>query len=186
MNHFSLSIVIAIPLLLPSSAHSQEASPTPPSSQEFSFIRQWPGYETPEGTIKEFQKKANELLDDDGRPRPNVGEEDLKTYLGLISAVLGEHLQLRYLETGAAMKKFGAPLAIHKVRYDNIFRIAIPYMLDWTEETGGTTVWHPTNASLPMECQEYSDLYIWTGGGAIWAISPRSPRFDKYVKGILQ
>ncbi len=127
-----------------------------------------------------FREKVDELLYVDGKPKPGVSEDDLRS-LGLLSAIIGEHLGLRNEHVETAIDKFGPPQAIHAVRQNNIFRITIPIILDWTEETAGETVWHSDRSTLLMKCYEYSDLYLWTGGGLVFAASPRSPRLDKYV-----
>jgi hypothetical protein len=148
-----------------------------------------PGYETLEATTKTFRDCADELLNDDGKPKPGVNEDDLAV-LGFLSGIVREHLLLGNLTIDAAVNKFGSPLAVHAVRQDNIFRIALNYIkpcedrvsLEWTEETDGRIIWHDNSGTLPMQCFEYRNLYLWAVNGVIWAASPRSPRFDRYIE----
>lgn len=129
-------------------------------------------FQTIESTSKEFQNYVDEIIGPTGEIEEDIEEEKIRK-LEFISILLAEHYQLRDLTFQGAIRKFGKPTAIHKVKKENmtLFKSMIGAMLI-----------NPPTANT-LECYVYDEIYIWLVGETfILALSPRSERFDMYIE----
>ena len=129
----------------------------------------WSQFQTPESTTKEFYKYVDEVFKPTGEIKD--GTESSKLFaIDLMAVFLAEHYQLRDLEIDAVIEKYGKPTAVYKVKGDSqLFQSFIKTMF----------ICPPTDE--PLTCFVYDDRYVWLIVGVL-GISPRSERFDKYVK----
>jgi hypothetical protein len=165
-------------LIFTTSSTAQETSPTPGPTHELSDLLKaespeyWGQYRTAELASKEFHKEVDEILDPSGEIKEGT-EEGKPRRLEFISILLAEHYQLRDLTFEDVIRKYGKPTTIHKVKKENLklFKSII----------GGMLINPPTANTL--ECYVYDNFYIWLVGEAfVLALSPRSARFDMYVR----
>ena len=129
----------------------------------------WSQFLTPESTTNEFHKYVSEVFESSGEIRE--GTERWKLFaVDLMAVFLAEHYQLRGLAIDAVIEKYGKPTAVYRVRGDSqLFQLFIQSSL----------ICPPTDE--PLICFVYNDRYVWIIVSVL-GISPRSERFDKYVK----
>ena len=129
-------------------------------------------FQTIESTSKEFQNYVDEIIGPTGEIEEGFEEEKILK-LEFISILLAEHYQLRDLTFEDVIEKYGKPITIHKVKKEGFkaFKSIIDGMLI-----------NPPTANT-LECYVYDDFYIWLVGETfVLALSPRSERFDMYVR----
>ncbi len=174
------------------SAYSQEATPTPEVISNFlDMVKEDPGgyidILTPESTRNTFHKYLIELLDQDREIQE--GDENYKlSALEVCSMVLAEHHNLSGHPPEKVIIEYGYPQTIHRIKEEfALFKSYIPITISFGTTKDLETVKTITKGSL--ECYEYPDFYIWFISSAenkeikrVLAISPRSVRFDMYLK----
>ena len=164
------------------SSFAQDTRPTPkPRYDLLDWIKaadpvEATRFQTIESTSKEFQNYVDEIIGPTGDIKKDFEEEKILK-LEFISILLAEHYQLRGLTFKNVIDQYGKPITIHKVKKEGfkLFKSTI----------GGMLINPPTANTL--ECYVYEDCYIWlVGETSVLALSPRSKRFDMFVKNQIQ
>jgi len=185
--------LILIALMNTSGSPAQGIRPKPKPTHEWLDRFQgnpegWAQFQTVESTTEEFHRYVDEVFEPSGEIKEGI--EDWKLFaVAFISVLLAEHHQLRDLRNEAVIETYGEPINIHITRKGSklfqLFQKLCPPFYDGYRMVDGKR--HKFSQVEILECYEYKNIYVWLMEGfQVLAISPRSERFDTYVKSQLK
>ncbi len=195
MKNILLILVIASTI----SGNPSEPSPSPypyygtelwPAMKESAV--NYPEYQSYESSIKAFNELVKEIITPGGEILEGTDDMKVGFVEWMVPILLAEQRGLRGRKPKTAIKEFGEPNRILKVRKEvDLFDTFIPSGFGWGMGYKGEPCARFTYKA-PLECYEYDNLYVWmTSRDAhaekvdeVLAISPRSTRYDQYINNL--